>query len=49
MRVCRSADCEQDDEEEGLEVEEGGLFIPHLDSPETILKEGREAYHFGSW
>lgn len=25
MCVCRGADCEEDDEEEGLEVEEGGL------------------------
>lgn len=30
MRVCRGADCEQDHEEEGGEVEEGGLRIEEL-------------------
>lgn len=39
MRVCRGADCEEDDEEEGLEVEEGRLMVHVLVWGEEVAEK----------
>lgn len=48
MGVCGGADCEEDDEEEGLEVEEGGLG-DGVSLRQVFGVGTSEVYHFGGF
>jgi hypothetical protein len=48
VRICGCADCEEDYEEEGLEIEEGSLLGMLVEMYENCRRSGwGEGYHFG--